>query len=1469
MRDDSLGQRSALKTKLLIGVAGLAAVFTTAAAAADATDSSASSAAATPPADPPKWSPYADVGGGVGDAMVQGRLDVFVPVQQDLNSLIFLNAGIGTETHYNTFASFGVGYRTKFDPDWILGIYAGYDSTHSEFDHNFNQFAFSAEAMSVDWDARVNAYLADDRAAPIKDKFGLFITGTNIAIVQGREAAYSGFDGEVGYRIFGDDSTDVRVYAGGYDFTRSGYQDISGPKGRIEATIYDLDELGMQSRLTVQGGVSHDDVRGTDGFVGAALRIPLGAISGGAGQTLDELDRRMVDPVRRQDNVLTQWRFNKPEPVIIYGSHFQSQPTNTLLYVDNSTGAGTLADPTTFGDAAKRGATDNAFIVGTSYEGHIKTGGAKVASGETIVGGGETFTVKGTVSGATFTHDFAPGSKTPTFTSGSPSKNVFNLSGNNAIYGLNIATPFNDAIYGHNAANVTIGNVSIDGSPSSGAPYGINGIVLVQDVSQDSNISIEHTKIANVLGYGINILTNVTDGGSSTHNIDISNVHMSDVGVEGIDIASYVEGSALNQTVNITNGHIHGVSGYGIAISGIANGGSVTQNITVDPTVVSFDVGGLFIGAGAYGGGHVSQTANVSDFTANHTLGNGVEILGIALHGDVYQSVTLNNVKANHNLLNGVDIYGYAGGRGTVEQHLTAIGLTAEHNGFTYCNIYGCYIFGGGGLNVTGTAAGSGKHDAVLAQYVTALYANLNDNAYAGLSAIEYAFGDAAAARQDVFALHSSMSGNGYAGYGAGVFAGGLAEYGGSTQQYVVLGGDAITGNLGNGATFIAEGLYEGFAEQSVILYGSSAGLQEITGNLGDGVYVGARAYSGGQAEQNFNMYFTDASHNGGNGVTVATTADSGVIGTYTNYYSHVTQNVIAAYDNFSNNGGDGIRIDNLAQFGGATNQLISVYFSSFAHNGKNGFHEKSVINAYYGTTTYTLPTQLYSDVYFVYNDASHNKRNGIAIDSYAYGPAYVIDHALVYGSTAKHNHRSGFESVTYATGYYGFNLQYLTLAKSSFDHNHGSGASFYDVQNYGLGSFGAALQEITIGSSDFSHNRLAGLYALAYAFNEQGRAEQNFTIGYSAFDSNGIDGIALYRRATGGTYVSGYDCSQVQGLTGGCAFVRQTVTIGYSDASGNGRDGIRVNTYADKYGAVYTVAGRTVEPTLILQDVTAEYNGEDGLNVQTRAGFGSYVFELAYVNGSHFDHNGQNGITEYNLAGFGSAINYVNGTGPNKAPMLFVKNSTANYNGGSGLEETNHAGYGSAIYSYNVAVNSHFDHNTYAGASFYGAAIVDSLIIQAAVLYSYGSGYTSASHNGIIGAGFATKTDQTSLGAGIDIVQGKGNAAGQFVGNGDIGIGAYAYGYVRNYVQIYGNNIAGSDTGIYLENKYALQVAGIGHNTIAHNTVGVYAKNVLGLQAIGLYYKHNNPSKPLHNTFSGNGTDFVHTNIGGLQKYY
>src|SRR5262249_24726991 len=141
-----------------------------------------------------------------------------------------------------------------------------------------------------------------------------------------------GFDGEVGWRlpIFpADGDMDVRAFLGGYYFANSDVDTIAGPRGRIEVRLYDLDILGTQSRLTFDGEVQWDSPRGTQGFGGLELRIPLGLATGSPGPKLSPLDRRMVDRVQRDINIVTE-RFNSnPEDVVVDGLTVK---THTIVF---------------------------------------------------------------------------------------------------------------------------------------------------------------------------------------------------------------------------------------------------------------------------------------------------------------------------------------------------------------------------------------------------------------------------------------------------------------------------------------------------------------------------------------------------------------------------------------------------------------------------------------------------------------------------------------------------------------------------------------------------------------------------------------------------------------------------------------------------------------------------------------------------------------------------------------------------------------------------------------------------------------------------------------------------------------------------------------------------------------------------------------------------------------------------------
>src|SRR6266478_4497307 len=287
-----------LRSRLLVGVAAAAMAMPLAGKA------NAQTAAAA------KWSPRVEAGGMVGTRSF-GDVDFFLPLWQDQGSLLFGDLRGTFTTQPTEEGDFGLGYRTQISPEWILGGYGYFDIQNSQNNNLFYQATVGIELLSVDWDFRLNGYIPiNPDGGTVNDHVGIKISGNNIQMQtnSSKEKALYGFDGEVGWRVPvfpADGDMDIRLFAGGYYFTNSDVDTIAGPRGRIEARLYDIDFLGMQSRLTAQGVVPWDTPRGIQGFGGLELRIPLGAITGAPGPKLNPLDRRMVDRVQRDIDIVT------------------------------------------------------------------------------------------------------------------------------------------------------------------------------------------------------------------------------------------------------------------------------------------------------------------------------------------------------------------------------------------------------------------------------------------------------------------------------------------------------------------------------------------------------------------------------------------------------------------------------------------------------------------------------------------------------------------------------------------------------------------------------------------------------------------------------------------------------------------------------------------------------------------------------------------------------------------------------------------------------------------------------------------------------------------------------------------------------------------------------------------------------------------------------------------------------------
>ena len=266
-----------------------------------------------------KWTGYLEFLGKPGTERSLGQPDLFLPLLQDVNDMTFFNLRgqlqfDNTDVHeYNI----GLGHRHMFQ-EWILGGYGYFDHRNTPFNNVYNQFTGGLEALSVDWDFRVNGYLPENKTETItrNANVGVIQPGDQINVkIDGivQEKALPGLDGEVGYllpipwKAYTAVFDETRVYAGGYHFLGEGqFESVTGTRGRVEWRAYDLPALGPGSRFMMGVEAQWDEPRGSQAFGLASLRIPFDVFSDkSTRKALTGLDRRMLQPVIRDVDIVT------------------------------------------------------------------------------------------------------------------------------------------------------------------------------------------------------------------------------------------------------------------------------------------------------------------------------------------------------------------------------------------------------------------------------------------------------------------------------------------------------------------------------------------------------------------------------------------------------------------------------------------------------------------------------------------------------------------------------------------------------------------------------------------------------------------------------------------------------------------------------------------------------------------------------------------------------------------------------------------------------------------------------------------------------------------------------------------------------------------------------------------------------------------------------------------------------------
>ena len=608
---------------------------------------------------PKKWQGSFDALGRAGSEN-GGQLDLFAPLYQNNDTLFFGNAIGALDSDSSDGANFGGGIRHIVDGSYILGAYGYFDWLRSPNANTFYQVSGGVEAMTADWDFRLNGYLPitgsqdilnipavqgsdgmlSDPVVAIQDnEIGLLRQSVGGALGQDgllvQEAPLGGVEGEVGYRLpFGNglgSNTETRVFLGGYAFWGDGYPTYAGPRGRVELRIYDLPFLGEGSRLTAGGELAWDDPRGVTGEGTLRLRIPLNIFGGGNHPQLSDLDRRMVDPIpiRVLPVYAERTQVTPAAPGNVPLSTFEAvNDTETGREIEsiyfasgNGTGgnSGKQGDATDLADAISR-AGGNGLIVLTGSGGNV-TGHFGLMEGQILLGGASSLQVTGVTSNVTLT--YTPGLTRPTIVSSGTTTPGITVSGHDhaKIQGIDVTVSDKSAsdinsigVYLQDSANDIVRDVKVTGGD---AAFLVDGETRATSGDLFNNIS------ASGSSFGMFVFS----GGSA----------VSGLKVDGATFDSLVGPSSSNGTgfaSNVVGGAINNTELDNVTLSNTAEGADF------------FQMSGLVINGWTGTGSSTADTGGVGIVVQN---GSGFQLSNFSISGyrrgiDIQNNSTGNSI---------------------------------------------------------------------------------------------------------------------------------------------------------------------------------------------------------------------------------------------------------------------------------------------------------------------------------------------------------------------------------------------------------------------------------------------------------------------------------------------------------------------------------------------------------------------------------------------------------------------------------------------------------------------------------------------------------------------------------------------------------------------------------------------------------------------------------------------------------
>jgi hypothetical protein len=425
------------------------------------------------------WAPHGTLVFEGGSDIIGGG-DVFLPLWQRSDRLVFadLRGNINEDVNYQ--GNFGLAYRQLLPNDWIAGGYGFFDVARTEFENTFFEGSAGVELLSRDWEVRANGYLPGGGNERVRRGFTQLPAGGGSRLVWQEidERALAGVDLEGGWRVpvfAPDGESDLRVFVGGFYYHGpSGYDDLAGPQVRVELRLFDLPYLPAGSRFEVGGEYRWDDERGSWGAGSLRLRIPI-HFGGYGEQKLEPMQRRMVDRIVR-NGVTTTRRVENERLLGPTGI-----PIADLAYTDGNTEGDARTVPTageveTAIDVAGVGG----IIVALDQTGPIDPLNddepIALLPGQIMMGGGSSIVLTSSSGPHVFT---APGGR-GLFQATDPLEALFRLADDNQLLSVDLDGGYN----GVQALGdrVSVYDVNISGNIATGAIFAdANGVRWLGD----------------------------------------------------------------------------------------------------------------------------------------------------------------------------------------------------------------------------------------------------------------------------------------------------------------------------------------------------------------------------------------------------------------------------------------------------------------------------------------------------------------------------------------------------------------------------------------------------------------------------------------------------------------------------------------------------------------------------------------------------------------------------------------------------------------------------------------------------------------------------------------------------------------------------------------------------------------------------------------------------------------------------